>query len=147
VSACNVLLPRFKASPNVTVVLAPLTVIDPSVFPAVVSVPVAFIKKVPVYVIVIPALKVILPETKRIALPAKVPVNPVQLMDLAPMLPAEIVQVPLDVASKNTSSADVGTAAPVAPPAVAAHFAPAVPSHAAVPPRQNLSAMTTPSHI
>jgi hypothetical protein len=90
---------------------------------------------------------VTLPDTVIPELPAKVPVNPVQLIDFAPVLPDEIVQVPLDVASKNTSSADVGTAAPVGPPAVAAHFAPAVPFHAAVPPRQNLSAMTTLSHI
>jgi hypothetical protein len=63
----------------------------------------------------------------------------VQLIDLAPVLPVAIVQVPLDVASKNTSSAVVGTDAPVGPPAVAAHLEPAVPSQDAVPPRQNRS--------
>lgn len=43
--------------------------------------------------------------------PASVPVNPVQLIDLAPVLPDEMVQVLMpDPASKNTSSAEVGTA-------------------------------------
>jgi hypothetical protein len=99
-----------KASPNVTVIPAPLIVNGPIVFPAVVSVAVAFNVSVPLYVTVIPATSVTLPETVIAAEPAKVPVNPVQLIDLAPVLPAEIVQVPLDAASKNTSSADVGTA-------------------------------------
>jgi hypothetical protein len=75
------------------------------------------------------------------AVPANVPVNPVQLMDLAPVFPLEMVQVPEEVASKKTSSALVGTAAPPAPPTVSAHFVPAVPSHAAVPPRQKRSAI------
>jgi hypothetical protein len=42
-------------------------------------------------------------------LPAIVPVNPVQVMDFAPVFPEEIVQVPVDKFVKNTSSADVGT--------------------------------------
>jgi hypothetical protein len=43
--------------------------------------------------------------------PAKVPVNPVQLIDFAPVLPEAIVQVTApEAAVKNTSSAAVGTA-------------------------------------
>lgn len=70
-----------------------------------------------------------------------VPVNPVQLIDLAPVLPDEIVQVPLDAASKNTSSALVGTEAPPAPPDVVAHLVLAVPFQFAVPPTQKRSAI------
>ena len=70
------------------------------------------------------------------AVPAMVPVKPVQVMDLAPVLPVEMVHVPVDAASKNTSSAEVGTASPPAPPEVNAHLVPAVPSQAAVPPTQ-----------
>ena len=90
---------------------------------------------------VIPATRVTLPETVMFALPAKVPVNPVQLMDLAPVLPELMVQVPVDRLSKKTSSADVGTLAPPAPPDVVDHLVPAVPSQDAVPPTQYLSAM------
>jgi hypothetical protein len=70
-------------------------------------------------------------------------VNPVQLMDLAPVLPVLMVQVPVEAASKNTSSAEVGTLAPPSPPEPVAHLVPAVPSHAAVPPTQNLDAILT----
>ena len=87
-----------------------------------------------------------LPDTVIPELPAKVPVNPVQLIDLAPVLPDEIVQVPVERFVKNTSSALVGTEAPPAPPDVVAHLVPTVPSQFAVPPTQYLSAMTTPSH-
>ena len=100
-----------KASPNVTVIPAPLIVNGPIVFPAVVSVAVAFNVSVPLYVTVIPATSVTLPDTVMAVDPANVPVNPVQLIDLAPVLPAEIVQVTTPEApSKYTSSADVGTA-------------------------------------
>jgi hypothetical protein len=94
-----------------------------------------------VLVYVIPAASVTLPETVIAAEPAMVPVNPVQVMDFAPVLPAAIVTVPEDDASKNTSSADVGTDAPPAPPDVAAHLVPTVPSHEAVPPTQYLFAI------
>jgi hypothetical protein len=120
----------------------PLIVTGPIAFPAVVSVAVAFSVSVPVYVTVIPATSVTLPDTVMAALPANVPVNPVQLMDLAPVLPVEMVQGPEEVASKNTSSALVGTLAPPAPPDVADHLVPAVPSQFAVPPTQYLSAIS-----
>ena len=119
----------------------PLIVTGPSVLPALVRVPVPFSVSVPLYVTVIPATRVTLPDTVMAAVPAKVPVNPVQLMDLAPVLPELMVQVLVELASKKTSSADVGTLAPPAPPDVVAHLVPAVPSQDAVPPTQYLSAM------
>lgn len=135
-----------SASPNVTVMPDPLIVTGPSVFPAVVNVPVLANVSVPLYVTVIPATSVTLPDTVMAALPANVPVNPVQVMDCAPVLPVEMVTVLApDSAVKNTASADVGTLAPPAPPSVVAHLVPAVPSQAAVPPTQYLSAMFTPS--
>jgi len=125
------------ASPSVTVIPEPFTVKAPIVFPAVVSVAVAFSVSVPLYVTVIPATSVTLPDTVIAAVPARVPVNPVQLMDNAPVLPVEMVTVLApDSAVKNTASADVGTLAPPAPPSVVAHLVPAVPSQAAVPPTQ-----------
>jgi hypothetical protein len=73
-----------------------------------------------------------------------VPVKPVQLTDLATAEAAEVVTVTVPEApSKNTSSAAVGTAAPPAPPDVVAHLVPAVPSHVALPPTQNLFATIT----
>jgi len=76
-----------------------------------------------------------------VEVPARVPVKPVQLMDLATREP-EMVQVTAPLAaSKKTSSAAVGTASPPAPPEVNAHLVPAVPSQFAVPPTQYLSAM------
>jgi hypothetical protein len=120
----------------------PLIVNGPIVFPAVVNVPVPFNVSVPLYVNVIPATSVTLPDTVMAALPANVPVNPVQLMDLAPVLPLEMVQVPEDRFVKKTSSALVGTLAPPPPPDVVAHLVPAVPSQAAVPPTQYLSAIS-----
>lgn len=82
-----------------------------------------------------------LPDTVIAAVPAKVPVNPVQLMDSAPVFPVAMVQVPVDRLVKNTASADVGTLAPPAPPDVVAHLVPAVPSQFAVPPTQKRSAI------
>lgn len=114
----------------------PLIVKGPIVLPAVVNVPVPFNVSVPLYVTVIPATSVTLPDTVMAAVPANVPVNPVQLMDLAPVLPLEMVQVPVDRLSKNTSSVLLGMEAPPGPPDVVAHLVPAVPSHAAVPPTQ-----------
>jgi hypothetical protein len=93
-----------------------------------------------VYVKVIPVTSVILPETNIEAVPVSVPVNPVQLIDLAPLL-VLMVQVPVEAALKNTSSAELGTASPPAPPDVNAHFVPAVPSQVAVPPTQYLFAI------
>ena len=127
---------ELNASPNVTVMPEPLTTTGPIVFPVVVSVPVPFNVSVPVYVYVIPASSVTLPETVMAAVPVSVPVKPVQLMDLAPVLPVEMVQVPVEAASKKTSSVLLGIEAPPAPPDVVAHLVPAVPSHAAVPPTQ-----------
>ena len=84
-----------------------------------------------------PASRVILPETVRAPVPVSVPVNPVQLIDLAPVLPVAIVTtLAPDAALKNTSSDDVGMAAPPEPPDVADHLVPAVPSQLAVPPTQ-----------
>jgi hypothetical protein len=130
-----------SALPNVTVMPEPLTVSGPIVLPAVISVLVALNVNVPLYVTVIPATSVTLPETVMAALPVIVPVNPVQSIDNAPVLPAEIVQVPVDRSVKNTASALVGTDAPPPPPDVVDHLVPAVPSHAAVPPTQYLSAI------
>ena len=131
-----------RVSPSVTVIPLPFIVRLPQgVFPAVVSVPVPFRVSVPLYVTVIPATSVTLPDTVMAAVPANVPVNPVQLIDCAPVLPVEMVQVPVDRFVKNTASADVGTLAPPAPPDVVAHLVPAVPSQAAVPPTQKRSAI------
>ena len=94
------MIPVFNASPKVAVIPEPLIINGPIVFPAVVKVPVPFNVRVPLYVTVIPATSVTLPDTVMAALPANVPVNPVQLMDLAPVLPLEMVQVPVEVASK-----------------------------------------------
>lgn len=83
-----------------------------------------------------PATSVTLPATVIAAVPVIVPVKPVQFMLFAPVLPVEIVQVPVDRFVKNTSSAVVGTDAPPAPPEVVAHLVPAVPSQDAEPPTQ-----------
>jgi hypothetical protein len=140
--------PSVNASPSVTVIPAPFIIVWPIVLPALINVPVPVNVKLPVCVNVIPATSVMLPATVIFVLPANVPVKPVQLIDFAPVLPEAIVQVTApDVASKNTSSADVGTLAPPAPPTVEAHLVPAVPSQDAVPPRQNLSAMFTPPQL
>jgi len=88
-----------------------------------------------------PTTRVTLPATVIAAVPAIVPVKPVQLIDKAPVLPVAIVTVPVDATSKKTASAVVGTDAPPAPPDVVAHFVPAVPSQDAVPPTQYLSAI------
>jgi hypothetical protein len=112
--------------------------IAPSVFPELVSVPVALNVVVPEYVTVIVDDKVNEPEIVNVGddVPAKVPENPVQLIDFATLDP-EIVQVTTpEAALKKTSSAAVGTDAPPAPPDVADHFVPAVPSQFAVPPTQ-----------
>jgi hypothetical protein len=100
-----------KGSPSVTVIPVPLTDMPLNVLPAEVIVPVALKVNVLVLLKVIPVTNVTLPDTVIAALPAKVPVKPVQVMDLAPVLPVEIVTVfAPEVASKNTSSALVGTA-------------------------------------
>jgi hypothetical protein len=99
---------RVNALPRVTVPGLIITLL--SVFPLVVNVPVAVSVNVPVYVKLCPATKVTLPATDMLAVPVSVPVNPVQLIDLAPVLPDAIVQVTApDAALKNTSSAVVGT--------------------------------------
>ncbi len=125
-----------SASPKVTVMPEPFTVTLLKVLPAVVIVPVPVRVMLPVWLYVIAETSVTLPATVIAAVPVRVPANPVQLMLRAPVLPVAIVQVPLDEPSKNTSSAVVGTEAPPAPPDVAAHLVPAVPSQLAVPPTQ-----------
>jgi len=66
-----------------------------------------------------------------------VPVNPEKFRLLQLALTVEIVTVPEpELASKKTLSAEVGTDAPPAPPEVADHLVPAVPSQFAVPPTQ-----------
>lgn len=108
----------------------------PIVLPLGVIVAVASIDQLAVIDTVIPAEKVMLPKTFMFGLPVSVPVKPVQIKVLQARLP-DIVQVTApDAASKNTSSADVGTAWPPAPPEVNAHLVPAVASHNAVPPTQ-----------
>jgi hypothetical protein len=115
-----------------------------SVLPAVVKVPVPIKANVPVYVFAIPEENVTLPETKIADDPEIVPAKPVQFIDFAPVLPAEMLTVPVERLVKNTSSADVGTDAPPVPPDVVAHLVPAVLSQFAVPPTQYLSGMITP---
>ena len=130
-------LVTFSASPSVTVIPVPLTLTPLRVFPAEMRVPVPFRNSEPVQVRVMPATNVTLPATFVFMVPAMVPVNPVKLSVFAPVFPVEIVTVPApDAASKNTSSAVVGTACPPAPPDVSDHLVPAVPSQAAVPPTQ-----------
>ena len=68
--------------------------------------------------------------------PVSVPVNPVQLTDLAFRKPVTVTVTAPEAALKNTSSAAVGTACPPAPPEVSAHLVPAVKSQLAVPPTQ-----------
>jgi hypothetical protein len=140
---CNHIFPvAVIALPRVTVMPAPLIMTSsPKVFPPLVRVPVAVNVTAPVWLNVIPATSVMLPATLMAAVPASVPVNPVQLIDLAPVLPVAMVQVPVDRFEKNTSSALVGTDTPPAPPDVADHLEPAVPSQLAVPPTQYLSAI------
>ena len=75
------------------------------------------------------------PRRKPAPAPAAVPLGGAEV---APVLPAAMVQVPVDRLSKKTSSAVVGTLAPPAPPDVVAHLVPAVPSQDAVPPTQYL---------
>jgi hypothetical protein len=115
---------------------APSTVTPLNVLPAVVRVAVPVNVIVPVWVYVMPADRVTLPATEIAAVPVIVPAKPVQLIDFAPVLPAAMVTVPVERFVKNTSSADVGTDAPPAPPDVVAHLVPAVPSQDAVPPTQ-----------
>lgn len=124
-------------------VVDPTATAPPKVFPALVMVQVPEIVTVPVCANVIPAAKVMLPKLVNTPDPVIDPVNPVQFKLLQVAL--VIVQVPVEAASKKTSSALVGTLAPPAPPDVVAHLVPAVPSQFAVPPTQYLSAMITPS--
>lgn len=128
-----------------TVIPGPSTVIEENVFPLLVNVPVPSKTKTPLCVKVMPAESVTLPDTVILALPVKVPENPVQLIDFAPALPIAMEQVPVDAESKNTSSADVGTLAPPAPPEVVAHLVPASLFQLAVPPTQYLFAIVKPS--
>jgi hypothetical protein len=132
-----------SASPSVHVVVA----IDvpkahaPTVLPAVVTVNDPLAAENPkrlVFVQVIPAEAVKEPKIENDPDPARVPVNPAKVM--LRQAAEEIVQVTApDAPSKNTSSEDVGTAWPPAPPEVNAHLVPAVPSQFAVPPTQYLS--------
>jgi len=114
------------------------TVIAPRVFPALVKVTAPALEKLmpPENVQVIPATAVRLPNKFNVPDPANVPVNPVKLQEAQNSVPVLVTVTAPDAASKNTLSADVGTDAPPAPPDVAAHLVPAVPSQLAVPPTQ-----------
>lgn len=125
-----------KASAKSKTSPVPENVNNPNDFPLLVMVAGSAIVTVPVWVKVMPTDKVTLPFIVILADPVNVPVNPVQLILLAPVLPPEIVQVPVERLVKNTSSTLVGTDAPPAPPDVVAHLVPAVPSQLAVPPTQ-----------
>ena len=144
----DILLVEVKASPKLItddVFALPMLSVPENVLPALVKVPVSASVSIPEYVNDIPVDKVTLPDTVIPAVPVNVPVNPVQLMLLAPVFPAAMVTVLAPESDvKKTSSADVGTDAPPAPPFVADHFVPAVPSQLAEPPTQYLSAMFKP---
>jgi hypothetical protein len=73
------------------------------------------------------------------ALEAMVPVKPVKVRFLQFPVAVRVQVIVPDAASKNTSSALVGTDAPPGPPDVADHLVPAVPSQLAVPPTQKRS--------
>jgi hypothetical protein len=139
-----------SASPSVNVIPAPETLMPLNIRPAVVSVPVPMNDTTPIWLHTIPDVSVTEPATDMLAVPPIVRVKPVQLMLLAPVLPAAIVTViglpVLDAALKNTSSTTPGTLAPPGPPDVADHLVPAVPSHEPVPPTQNLSGIAV-AHI
>jgi hypothetical protein len=91
---------------------------------------------VPLCVHVIPDPSVMPPDILRTDDPARVPVYPVVLRFKHEAVAVIVtVTAPL-LASKNTSSDDVGTAWSPVPPEVSDHFEPAVPSQFAVPPTQ-----------
>jgi hypothetical protein len=136
-------LDNVSAPPRVTVIPEPFTVTGPRVFPAVVNVPVPVIVNPPVYEYVCPATKVTLPATVIVLLPVNVPVNPVKLIDLIEGRVVTVHVIAPDAASKNTSSAEVGTAAPPAPPEVVDHLVKAPLSQKSVPPTQKRFAMLT----
>jgi hypothetical protein len=73
----------------------------------------------------------------------KLPVKPVRLSErqLQTVVPDTVNVTAPEAASKNTSSAAVGTAEPPPPPEVVAHLVPAVASQVAVPPTQYLFAI------
>jgi hypothetical protein len=95
-----VLFVAVSASPSVRTIPTPFTVSDENVLPAVMSVPVPVIVTVPLWEYVIPADSVTLPATEIEAEPVIVPVNPVQVIDFAPVLPVAIVTVPVETPSK-----------------------------------------------
>ena len=103
-----------RASPRVSVIPDPDTSIPQRVCPALVRVPVPLNIKFAVEgrLVVMPATKVALPEIVKLLTPPieRVPVKPVQLSDLATRLPLIVQVTAPDAASKNTSSAAVGTA-------------------------------------
>lgn len=77
-----------------------------------------------------------MPTKLMFPVPANVPVNPVQVIERQLTEMDTVTVTEPEAASKNTSSALVGTDAPPAPPDVVAHLVPAVPSQLAVPPTQ-----------
>lgn len=131
-----------KLSARVSVVAAVVLVIGPKENPAEVSVEVAFMVSVPVWLQVIPVTSVMLPETVMLPLPLMVPVYPVQFIDKA-NAPVTIVAVPVPLfPSKNTASAAVGAATvPPVPPDVPDQLVFVVASQVPVPPTQYLSAI------
>jgi hypothetical protein len=102
-------LPQLRASPSCTVLPEAEIVTSLNVLPAEVIVPVLVIDTAALALNVIPETRVMLPATLIAAPTVNVPVKPVQVMDLAPVLVAATVQVPVDRFVKNTSSAEVGT--------------------------------------
>lgn len=139
-----------KASCSWNVPPAPSNVMEDKEFPAVVIRHVPEVEVKSILAVVPAAVVVYLPEASLKRFPATViatsegceiePACPVQSRVLQ-AIPVASVQTPVELASKNTSSEVVGTAAPPAPPEVVAHLEPAVPSHVAVPPTQNLFAI------
>ena len=96
--------------------------------------------KDPVYVLVTATDESVkFPKMLIVCVPAITPVNPVRFRFLQLPVAATVTVTVPDAASKNTSSALVGTLCPPAPPDVAAHLVPAVPSQLAVPPTQKRS--------
>jgi hypothetical protein len=132
---------RLSANDNVPALIATF----PSVLPAVVRVcvtPDPATLTPPRPVTVIPATKVIVGPFVIIEESiCKVPVNPVKSRLLQVGLDKHCTVTAPEAASMKTSSADVGTAAPPAPPDVVAHFEAAVVFHTSVPPTQNSEAI------
>lgn len=142
-------VPTVKVSASCILQPAPFIVKAPKAFPPEVIV---WVVAEVLTIFACTAPVIVMPETKRIAtfdapavpsptfkvapLTVKPPVKPVQFSERHVLVPETVTVLAPEEASKNTSSAAVGTAAPPAPPEVVAHLLPAVPSQVAVPPTQ-----------